>query len=331
MANINDVAAKANVSKSTVSNVFNNKKKVSEEVRLRVLDVADELGYFPNKLASALTTKKTGLVGVFIDNSEQFREMDFRLIESITLELLKVKKHPVIYMKHQEGQRGTDEMIKKLGTEPIDEAIIIAPTVDDIRISKLVDLSVKPVIIGKVYSDMGKFNCVDVDNIRMTQEVTELLIKHGHAKIGFINSEANLTISFDRLKGYTEGLKTKNIQFDPSLVYYDDNSGDHGLLISERMLQNNDLTAIICASDFIAESVYKVAKGLKLSIPDELSVIALGGKDVKLTPKLSRVQVDYTHLGQEAVKLVNTDVDGVLRIIDGYKIVTKNSISEVHQ
>lgn len=322
MPNINDVALKANVSKSTVSNVFNNKNKVSEEVRQRVMDIAEEIGYYPNKLASALTTKRTGLVGVFIDNNQQFREMDIQLIESISLELIKEDKHPVIYMKQD------DQIIKMLGTEPIDDAIIVAPAIDDVRISKLVDLSVKPVIIGKLINGYD-LSSVDVDNVRMTKEVTELLIGYGHNKIAFINSAANLTISFDRMKGYTEGLKEAGIPFDSNLLYHYDNNDRNGMMISKRLLENNQITAVICASDYIAKSVYEVANELGILITDDLSVIALGGANVFLSPALSIVNVDYRRLGSEAVSLLQKKECPERRTIECYEIVDNESIRKM--
>jgi len=60
-ATIKDVARLAEVSISTVSRVINDSKPVSPEVRRRVLDVIDELGYKPNEVARSLVTKKSNL------------------------------------------------------------------------------------------------------------------------------------------------------------------------------------------------------------------------------------------------------------------------------
>ena len=63
-ATIKDVAKMAEVSISTVSRVINDSKPVSPEVRKRVLEVIDELGYKPNEVARTLVTKKSFLIGV---------------------------------------------------------------------------------------------------------------------------------------------------------------------------------------------------------------------------------------------------------------------------
>jgi len=57
LVTINDVAKKANVSKSTVSNVFSQKKFISQKLTQRVLEAAEELGYKSNYYAQTLATK----------------------------------------------------------------------------------------------------------------------------------------------------------------------------------------------------------------------------------------------------------------------------------
>lgn len=68
---VKDVALKANVSPSTVSRVISNHPKISEETRVRVLKVMEELGYYPNAIARSLASRKTGTVGVILPNRSQ--------------------------------------------------------------------------------------------------------------------------------------------------------------------------------------------------------------------------------------------------------------------
>ena len=65
-ATIKDVARMADVSISTVSRVINDSKPVSSDVKQRVLEAIDELGYVPNEVARSLVTKKSNLIGVIV-------------------------------------------------------------------------------------------------------------------------------------------------------------------------------------------------------------------------------------------------------------------------
>ncbi len=86
LVTLRDVAAQANVSISTVSRLINNKNTVvpiAEETRERVLKVAQELGYRPNRLARGLITSKTNIVGMHLP---LFHPVDVEHPESISLE-----------------------------------------------------------------------------------------------------------------------------------------------------------------------------------------------------------------------------------------------------
>ncbi|MCC6565521.1 MAG: LacI family DNA-binding transcriptional regulator, partial [Chloroflexi bacterium] len=63
---LEDIGARAGVSRSTVSRVVNNDPKVSSATRAKVLQVIEEIGYTPNLAARALVTKRTQVIGVLI-------------------------------------------------------------------------------------------------------------------------------------------------------------------------------------------------------------------------------------------------------------------------
>ena len=68
MASITDVAKKAGVSISTVSNVINGTKFVGDELKNRVLEAIEELGYQPNELAASMKRRATNNIGVILPN-----------------------------------------------------------------------------------------------------------------------------------------------------------------------------------------------------------------------------------------------------------------------
>src|SRR4051794_32474150 len=66
MATISQVAERAGVSRTTVSHVLNHADRVSEGLRVRVLQAVAELGYVPNPHARSLRTGKTDMVAILI-------------------------------------------------------------------------------------------------------------------------------------------------------------------------------------------------------------------------------------------------------------------------
>ena len=328
MANINDVANAAGVSKSTVSNVFNGRSNVSDQVKKRVLGVAKDLGYYPNRLASALTTKRTKLVGLFIDNNDSFRHMDKKLIEGVARKLNESDQHLTLYLTPLTKGDAGDNLNRKLITEPIDGAIIIGPMLEDVRISELIELDKKLVVVGHAPTAKGKLNSVDVDNVAIAYGVAMTLYELGHKKVALINSEANMTITTDRLKGYLKAQKEADQEYDPELTVYCDGSEQQAYELSGRLLEDDEITAVITCSDQVAAGLYRKASELGRHIPDDLSVFALGGRDKSLKPTLSTVHVDYSYLGQAAVDLLASDEVGAERMLDAYEMMISASISK---
>lgn len=317
-----DVAKKAGVSKATVSNVFNNKPNVSEEVIEKVLKAAEELMYSPNKLAAGLTTKRTGIVGLFLEDVKSFRQIEYHLIEGVVLGLNKYEYKVLIY-------KALDNIIL-LNSEPIDGAIIQAPLIEDIRIKDLVNCCVPICLIGQAPAGYRDIYSVDVDNVDMTYNIVKLLIEMGHDNIGFINSQSNMTITIDRLKGYLKALNEYGIEFNPAYVYNCNNTEEMGERLAHNILNFESVTAIVVESDEVAKGAYKAIKDKGLKIPEDISVFALGGKDRELDPRVSTVDVDYRLLGRTAASDIASLING--KIVDNktifnlYKIIETGSI-----
>ena len=65
-ATADDVARLAGVSRATVSRAFSRGQSVQEQTRERILKAAQELGYQPNALAQALTSRRSQIVGILM-------------------------------------------------------------------------------------------------------------------------------------------------------------------------------------------------------------------------------------------------------------------------
>ena len=76
MVSIRDVARQAGVAISTVSKVLNHYPNVSEETREKVNTAIAELGFVPNSIASALSSKKTGRVALVLDVNRHAQMVD---------------------------------------------------------------------------------------------------------------------------------------------------------------------------------------------------------------------------------------------------------------
>src|SRR3954469_17690701 len=66
MTTLFDVARRAGVSKSTVSNVIRGDGRVAETTRERVARAIEEIQYHPNVIASALKARNSTAIGIIV-------------------------------------------------------------------------------------------------------------------------------------------------------------------------------------------------------------------------------------------------------------------------
>lgn len=310
-AKISDVARRAGVAPSTVSNVLNQKKFVSNEIQQRVMDVCKELNYIPNMLASSMRTQRTNLIGLFLASSHGgFADIYNRIIEGVTLEAAKYDYNVILYYDIENKTK-----LKRLllnGRGPIDGAIMLTPTKKDFRITELAESNIQMVLIGKPFDDTSNKSYVDVENDKITFDAVTKMIEKGFRKILFFNSEKSLSVTNDRYKGYVKALKEHNIPVDKSLLFNvksEENRAEH--LCNECFNNGLVFDAVLTESDFTAKGVYDCLHKRNIKIGQDISVMALGGETYadKLEPKLSTVFVDYVKLGSKAVQLLVENIE----------------------
>ncbi|XVV09812.1 LacI family DNA-binding transcriptional regulator [Actinoplanes sp. CA-131856] len=166
-ATLHDVARRAGVGKSTVSNVLGGTGRVSAATRERVLAAVDELGYAPNRAARRLRGGRTGTVGVYVPGVPSTSEYYMRFVFGV--------------MEHLSSQ-GRDTVI--LGGEslpPMDGVILSDPHEDDPAAAKLLE-SVRPSVCFERPFGAGMARPDVVlwcDHYRATTEVLDAMLAGG--------------------------------------------------------------------------------------------------------------------------------------------------------
>lgn len=307
IANINDVAKEAGVSKSTVSSVFSGKRPISQEVREHILEVAEKLNYRPNYLARSLALKETRIIGLNMEGENiKFNQFHLSLLNGV-LKVCYENGYRVL-VNHLPPQYGSH--IQLQATDPVDGEILLDPSQKDQRIVERFKKNIPMVVIGrpeKEYED--KIFYVDNDNVNTAAKLTGYLIGLGHRKILFLNSSELRTVSHDRAKGYLEAFKTLNMDIDSDYIIFKPekiSSTEYGYIYTKNTLSNHeDITAIIADSDKVAQGVYNALQELDLSIPDDISVAAFSDvSESTLSPSLTCANLNSEILGEEAARML---------------------------
>ncbi|OCT15866.1 LacI family transcriptional regulator [Paenibacillus pectinilyticus] len=309
MANIDDVAKIAGVSKSTVSNVFSKKRPISKEVSQRVLDAALDLNYRPNYWARSLANKRTNIIGLNMPGEQvKFSQFHLGLFNGVLKECYSQGYRLLVNTLSTEFSK----QVEYVATDPVDGDILLDPAENDERISERIMRKLPLVVIGRPHHEYeSSVSYVDNDNVGMGQIVAEHLLQLGHSHILFLNTQKERTVAQDREQGFIKAFQKADMPIDPKLIVYKDGkltSTTYGYQMTKRLLASHpQITAIITDTDKVALGVYQAAEELKLRIPDDLSVFAFSDDSIyapEFKPPLTGVRLNGEVLGSEAAKLL---------------------------
>jgi LacI family transcriptional regulator len=275
MVTIKDIAERAGVAKSTVSNALTGKKYVSEELKQKILDRCDEMNYSPNFYASRLSGNRTNIISLFLEESETgvYHSFYTELIESCLKYLSKHGYHLLI--SYNSDKRMRNSFLQK-GKAPVDGAIIMAPVVNDQRITQFESDLVPCVSIGKP-DESHSISCVDIDNFKLVADAVNILTSNGYKKIYLINSNESLNISRERTTSFLKALSENLLDGGVNNISYSaESSFEDGYSVAFEKIEEN--TAFITANVRLAEGVYAAAAQKGLEIGKNVGVFALGGQ-----------------------------------------------------
>ena len=269
---IRDVASKAGVSAMTVSRVINDSPRVNAGTRRRVEAAIAELGYVPNRLASGLTRRKTGALGVIVpDVANPFFTLVVRGAEEVAW---RAGYHVILCNTQADLERERGYLEDMLSFQV--EGLLIAPVSDRSRphLRVLTQNNVPFVLIDRSIAGYDG-DLVQGDSVAGARRLVEHLIELGHTRIAMITETVEVSTARDRLLGYREALAAAGIEFLPELVAEAstvDPRGAHDATISLLDLAEPS-TAIFSVNNIAVVGVAEAARERSVQIPHDLALV----------------------------------------------------------
>lgn len=304
---IKDVAELAAVSVTTVSHVLNDTPhtRVAPETRARVREAAKTLGYGPNRMARALRTNRSGLIGllseeiattphagrIILGAQVAAREHDLTLV--------------IINTERGSGDAHKDD-VQTLIDRQVD-AILYA-TMYHRQVHLPPNLRRVPAVLIDATDRAGSLPAVVPDEKGGAIAAVTHLIEAGHTRIGFLNNDDDVPATHDRLLGFRESLTTHGIAVDESLILQSPSETLPGYGLAREILARPDRpTALFCYNDRMAMGAYRAASELGLDIPYDLSIVGFDNQELiaaNLFPALTTVALPHYEMGAWAVETV---------------------------
>ena len=291
-----DVAARAGVSVSTVSNVVNGRYGVAPDTITRVQAVIDEMGYVVNLSASGLRTGATGVLGILVADFEPYSAELIKGVANAT----RGTKYELLSHAGGEEHGWERRSMARLGGTLIDGAVVVTPTVLDVNM-------IVPIVAIDPHYGPNKVPTVDSDSYGGAMAATNHLIRLGHRRIAFVEGRHELDSSRLRASGFRAAMTAAGLPIDEALVResrYDPDVA--GAIAAELLSLDEPPSAVFAANDVTAIRVVQTAQARGLNVPADLSVV--GFDDIPqsslMSPTLTTVRQPLGAMGEAAMTML---------------------------
>ena len=163
-----------------------------------------------------------------------------------------------------------------------------------------------PIVLFNRTTDIPHISKVRVDDYNATYKMTEYLVSKGYHNIVYIAGPKNLTMSINRIKGFTDAMYVKKIELSPHSIIHGDFSIESGLKCSEEILKNTQPDAIFCSCDNVAFGVIKYLKNAGIRIPNDIAVAGYTDEPFAslIEPTLTTIRQPIYDIGKMAAQLL---------------------------
>ncbi len=315
MANLHDVAKRAQVSIITVSRVINNKGNVKDETKERVLKAVEELKYYPNSLGRGLNSNKVNTIGIIIATIEEVSIHGTHYYNELMagIERVCTKNSYDMLIPTQKKFSGKDYDYLKLYYErKVDGLLMVSPDLVPSQMEEVAENKIPCVVIGDRTEKYG-ISYVDSDNRGGIFRVAEFLIQKGHRKLSFLKGLKDNRHVNDRLNGFYDAVHKYGLTVRDEWLLDGDFSVDSGRNALRTLISGEDMpTAIFCANDIMALGVLFEAQAAGVKVPDQLSVIGFDGLEVHryTNPSLATIRQPLVDMGYAAAEILFQKLKG---------------------
>ena len=325
MVRLKDIANRAGVSVMTVSKVMRDAPDISANTKVRVRQLAEQMGYTPDSVAQGLRYKRTKLFGLVIPAATN--PVYARIVMAIE-EQAHESGYDVL-MGHSLNIVDREEMvIRRLLSRRVDGLFLApvyrmepnAPVYDE-----LLRRNVPTVLLGHRAPFCAKFVNVETDDIAASYMITKHLLGLGHRRIAFFTGPPSAPSSQERLEGYRRALREENLQWDDRLIFTAGSTIEEGEKAALQLFDERpSATAVQAVNDMVAIGAATVFLKQGLRIPDDLSIAGFGNVLVS-----EHFRVPLTTVRQPKLRLGAAAMDQMVKLLRNERAETQRLPAEI--
>lgn len=311
-----EIAAKAEVALSTVSQVLNNRANVAPETRERVLQAAAELGYRSKIMIESPLGAPLATIGLITRryNRERLVVNPFYsyIIAGVERECQRQQIN-LMYANVEVDERNHASRLPGMLLDELVDGVIIVGAFMEESIADISRRIKRNIVLVDGYTSQDAFDSVLIDNFNGAVSAVNHLLESGHTRIGLIGSNPDSYPSIlERRRGYLAAIGQGR-----ATPYVEDSvhSRQSAYEATRRLLERApEVTAVFAVNDECAIGAMNAARDAGRRLPDDLSVVGFDDIDLaqEVTPALTTIHVDKVLMGTMALRLLRdraTDPD----------------------
>ncbi len=298
---LEEVAARAGVSRATASRVLRGAANVSEQAREAVLAAAREISYAPNQAARSLVTGRSESLAFLVEETEERMFAD-----PFFLGMLRSAQEAVadagMQLVFTVASRPADQarFISYAAGGHVDGVLLLSLHGRDTLPQKLEALGVPTVLSGRPLTGRRKLFYVDADNVGGGRMATAHLLERGRRVVATVTGPLDMCAGQDRLAGYREAVAAAGGDGAEDLVSVGEFTVAGGYDAMARLLDRRpDVDGVFIASDLAAIGAIRAIEATGRTVPDDIAVVGFDDvPDAVLQhPPLSTVRQPVAELG----------------------------------
>lgn len=333
---MSDIAEVMGVSTVTVSKALSGQKGVSEELRAKIKDKAEAMGYRTVSSLKQERAKRSAsyTIGVivadrFLDKYESFY---LKLYQEVATAA--VQKGSFTMLEVLQSEDENQLTMPKLLQEKKTEGLVIIGRLKQDYLDKLMEYADIPVFFLDFYDRNGQCDSIVTNGFFGMYAMTNLLFEMGHNDIAFVGNVLATDSITDRYFGYVKSLYEHGMDVEKTWVINDRDPhtgrSDDGF---EIQLPKKMPTAFVCNNDAAAAMLILALQRNGYKVPEDISVV---GYDNYQPPGLCDIgitsyEVDMHEMADRAIENMISKISGDyykkgVYIVDG-RIVYKDSVA----
>lgn len=300
---IKDIANVLGITASAVSKALNNHPRISEKTKADVIQVAENLNYQPNHLASALRKGKSNLVGVIIPraNSNFFSSV----IEKIE-EVLNKKGYNIIISQSNESYKKECNSIDALLYTQVD-GIIASMANETVKLDyyeKIKSQGIPLILFDRGENDLN-VDYVGIDDYQSSHIAIEHLVEQGCKRIAHIGGFSHTRIYKNRIRGYRDAIEKFGLPVEDALITESNLTIEDGRRIMKQLLKLPvPPDAVYAASDYAALGALQVMQSQNIDVPNTIALVGFTNESFSslVNPSISSIEQHSQKIGELAAK-----------------------------